>query len=297
MSYGTLSRFDVLRSETFVALAPDTGSLLYWPARAMLGNLTALASILIVGLSLLAAAVITFSPRFEDHVIAAAGVSNSGTRQHRWSSRFRAATPKRALRHKEWQLLLRDPWLLSQSLMQILYLAPPWLLLWRSFERGGALLVLVPVLAMAAGQLAGGLAWLAISGEDAPDVVATAPVPARAIVRAKIEAVMGGIVIVFSPLVAALAFLEPFHALVAALGIVAAAASAIQIQLWFRSQAKRGQFQHRMISSRTATFTETFSSIIWAVTATLAAAGSWHAALGVVLAIATLIGARLISPR
>jgi len=57
------------------------------------------------------------------------------------------------------------PWLMSQTLMQILYLLPPWLLLWRSLEDGSALLVLVPILTMAAGQLAGGLSWLAISGE------------------------------------------------------------------------------------------------------------------------------------
>ena len=45
-------------------------------------------------------------------------------------------------------------------------------------KESGAYVVVVPVLVMAAGQLAGGLAWLAISGEDAPDLVATAPVPA-----------------------------------------------------------------------------------------------------------------------
>ena len=61
---------------------------------------------------------------------------------------------------------------MSQTLMQLLYLVPPALLLWRSFADGaGSLVVLVPVLVMAAGQLAGGLAWLAISGEDAPDLV------------------------------------------------------------------------------------------------------------------------------
>ena len=48
--------------------------------------------------------------------------------------------------------------------------------------------MLVPVLVMAAGQLAGGLAWLAISGEDAPDLVATAPILPRHVVRAKVEA-------------------------------------------------------------------------------------------------------------
>ena len=44
---------------------------------------------------------------------------------------------------------------------------------------------------MAAGQLAGGLAWLSISGEDAPDLVATAPIAARRMLWAKIEAVIG----------------------------------------------------------------------------------------------------------
>ena len=83
------------------------------------------------------------------------------------------------MRQKEWTLLLRDPWLVSQTLMQLLYLLPPALLLWRSYGEGtGALVVLVPVLVMAAGQLAGGLAWLAISGEDAPD--SSRPLPCRA---------------------------------------------------------------------------------------------------------------------
>jgi ABC-2 type transport system permease protein len=181
--------------------------------------------------------------------------------------------------------------------MQILYLLPPAFLLWRSFGEGtGALLVLVPVLVMAAGQLAGGLAWLAISGEDAPDLVATAPVPARQIVRAKIEAVMGGIAIVFVPFVATLAILSPFHAAVCAVGVIVASASATQIQLWFRAQAKRTHFRRRQISSRMATFAEAFSSITWAGTAVLAAAGTWLTVPTGIIAIGILIGARLLSP-
>jgi ABC-2 type transport system permease protein len=108
---------------------------------------------------------------------------------------------------------------------------------------------------------AGGLAWLAVSGEDAPDLIATVPVPASQIVCSKIEAVMGGITIVFLPFVTALAFLSAFHAVASAIGIVVSAASATQIQLWFRAQAKRSQFRRRQISSRMATFAEAFSSI------------------------------------
>src|SRR4029077_20498875 len=112
---------------------------------------------------------------------AAAGVAAGGVRQAQRAG-FRPRSPAAVLRRKEWTLLRRDPWLVSQTLMQILYLLPPALMLWRSYGEGtGALIVLVPVLVMAAGQLAGGLAWLAISGEDAPDLVATAPVLARSI--------------------------------------------------------------------------------------------------------------------
>ena len=155
--------------------------------------------------------------------------------------------------------------------MQMLYLLPPAVLLWRSFDQGnGAFQLLVPVLVMAAGQLAGGLAWLTISGEDAPDLVATAPVPARFILRAKIEAVLGVIAVIFTPLVAVLAIASPWHALVASAGIVIAAAASTSIQLWFRTQAKRSQFRRRQVSSRVATFAEAFSSIGWAATAAVA---------------------------
>jgi ABC-2 type transport system permease protein len=155
----------------------------------------------------------------------------------------------------------------------------------------------VPVLVMAAGQLAGGLSWLAISGEDAPDLVATAPVPPRFIVQAKIEAVLGVIAIVFAPLLLALAFASPWHALVTCCGIAVAAGAATAIQLWFRSQAKRSQFRRRQVSSRFATFAEAFSSIGWAATAAVAAANLWLALVPGMIALAVVAGARFMSPR
>jgi ABC-2 type transport system permease protein len=296
MSYGTLSRFAVLQSDAVVAHAPDLGSIAWWPARAMLGDAAALAAVLAASAVLLIVSIMTFAPRFGEHAVAAAGASHTVTRQRRTAG-FRTGSPRGALRRKEWTLLLRDPWLASQTLMQLLYLLPPALLLWRTFADGTqGLILLVPVLVMAAGQLAGGLAWLAISGEDAPDLVATAPVPARHIVRAKIEAVMGAIAIVFAPFVAALALASPLHALIAALGIAAAAAAATTIQLWFRAQAKRSHFRRRQTSSRVATFAEAFSSIAWAATAALAAAGIWLAIVPGLVAVGVLGGARLVSP-
>jgi ABC-2 type transport system permease protein len=164
-------------------------------------------------------------------------------------------------------------------------------------EGNGAYQLLVPVLMMAAGQLAGGLAWLAISGEDAPDLVASASVPSNYIVRAKIEAVIGVIVVIFMPLVAVLAIISPWHAVVTIPGIVIAAAAATSIQLWFRTQAKRSQFRRRQVSSRIATFAEAFSSIGWAATAAVAAVNLWLAIAPGLLAFLVVTGAWFMSPR
>ena len=175
-SYGTISRFSVLQSAALLRHAPEIDSALWLPARAALGDAAALAGLLGAGLLMAGLAVAVFSPRFGDYVVAAASVAQSRARQNDGRI-FRGGSAMRALRRKEWTLLRRDPWLVSQTLMQLLYLLPPALLLWKSFAHGGgALVLLVPVLVMAAGQLAGGLSWLAISGEDAPDLVATAPV-------------------------------------------------------------------------------------------------------------------------
>src|SRR5207302_8489973 len=139
----------------------------------------------------------------------ARGVSATATarRQGGRVSAFRKGSRQQALRWKEFVLLRRDPWLVSQTLMQLLYLLPPALMLWRSFADSSAAIVLItPVIVMAAGQLAGGLAWLTISGEDAADLVATAPLPLQRVTRAKIEVVLMAIGVIFAPLVAALLF-------------------------------------------------------------------------------------------
>jgi ABC-2 type transport system permease protein len=297
LSYGTLSRVDLLGSAAVLALTPGPGSALWWPARAVLGDAVALGALMGGSLALLGLAIAAFATRFGEHAVAAAGVANGRVLQTRGAGRFRRSTPLRALRQKEWTLLRRDPWLLSQTLMQMLYLVPPALMLWRSFGEGsGALPLVVPVLAMAAGQLAGGLAWLAISGEDAPDLVATAPVPDGFVMRAKIEAVLGAIALVFAPLVALLAIASPWYALVTGLGILAAAVSATAIQFWFRTQARRSQFRRRQVSSRIATFAEAFSSIAWAGTAAVAVASLWLALIPGLFALALVAGVRLLSP-
>jgi ABC-2 type transport system permease protein len=153
------------------------------------------------------------------------------------------------------------------------------------------------VLVTVGGQLGGALGWLAISGEDAPDLVATAPLPAGAAVRGKVEAVMGALALTLGPLVLGFAILSPRHAVFAAAGIGVAAISTLQIQLWFRAQARRSQFRRRHTSSRLATLAEAMVSFSWAAAFGLAAAGTWLAAISALIALLILAGARAVSPR
>jgi len=108
---------------------------------------------------------------------------------------------------------------------------------------------------------------------------------------------MGAMALAFAPFVIWLLAASPLLAAAAAAGIVTSAGSATAIQLWFRSQAKRSNFRRRQTSSRLATFAEAFSSITWAATATLAAAGLWLAAITAGMAILILAGTRRLSPR
>jgi ABC-2 type transport system permease protein len=297
LSYGTLSRFSILTSDAAAAFAPEAGSIIWWPARAALGDGEALLLLLSGGLVLLGAVMAIFSARF---AATAVGVSASAVPAHHGlrATAFRAGSRQQALRRKEFVLLRRDPWLVSQTLMQLLYLVPPALMLWRSFAGSSAAIILItPVVVMAAGQLAGGLAWLTISGEDAADLVATAPLPPARVIRAKVEVVLIAIGVIFAPLVAALLFASPQQAAVTASGIGIAAASAAAIQLWFRVQARRSQFRRRQTSSRLATFAEAFSSIGWAATAALALTMPAIALITGLMTAAILAATWKISPR
>lgn len=297
LSYGTLSRFTVLTSDAAAAYAPSPDSPLWWPARAAIGDGEVLALLVAFALVLLGGVMAIFSPKFADTVAHVSATSMTARRAPRGSA-FRGGSRQQALRAKELLLLRRDPWLVSQSLMQLLYLVPPALMLWRSFSDSSAAIVLItPVIVMAAGQLAGGLAWLTISGEDAADLVATAPLPPQRVTRAKIEVVLLVIGAIFVPLIAALAFASLLQAVITALGVLIATTSAAAIQLWFRVQAKRSQFRRRQTSSRLATFAEAFCSIGWAATAALAVSIPLAAVISGAMTAAILAATWKISPR
>ncbi len=300
LSHEGFSRLAFFQSDAIVAAAPPLDSLLWLPARAALGE--PMPALLLIALSVVAlvATATLIAPSYGRLATAAAGLNHVRGQRRPQKRAFRQASQRQALRRKEFLLLQRDPWLLSQTLMQLLYLVPPALLLWINYGTSsgdGTFIVIVPVLVMACGQLAGGLAWLAISGEDAHDLVATAPLAPATILRAKIEAVLTIIALVMAPLVTMIAIAAWPMALITATCAAAAAAASTAIQLWFRVTAKRSMFRRRQVASRAATLCEAFSSILWAGTGALWAAGLYLAVGPAILTLLVLGIARLLAPK
>lgn len=297
-SLNSVSRLAFFQSEFMLNATPALDSLWWTPAKAVMGHPAELFATVVMAFGLLALVVVLYAGKFGEYVITAAGLSEAKGKTVRSMVDFRQRGIRASLRYKEWKLLLRDHWLISQTLMQILYLAPPAFMLWQGFGSNGAMsVVALPVLVMASGQLAGGLAWLAISGEDAPQLVQTAPIAKGAIIRAKIEAVLGAIGFLVAPILLMIAIWDLKLMIIAAFGIALASGSATMIQLWFRSQANRASFRRRQTSSKVATLSEAFSSIMWAGATALFASGSYTFALvAASLAIIVLWTARSFRP-
>ena len=136
-----------------------------------------------------------------------------------------------------------------------------------------------------------------IAGDDAPDLVASAPISARAIISGKIEAVLSAVAFIVSPFLVALTLVAPRLAAVAVLGIAVSAFSGTMIQIWFRAQARLSTLRRRQIPSRIVTVAEALSSILWATTAVLAAVGSWSATVTAFAALLVLASTWMIRPR
>lgn len=286
LSSGETMPISQVLSGHIARMAPQPENLVWLPARAAMGNLPALAICLVISLGIGWFAIRLSAPSFASLASASSAQPQGRVIQKRVKA-FSYRSQAQILRRKEWLLLWRDPWLLSQSLMQLFYLLPPAILLWMNYgSSGGTLPIVIAIVVMACGQLAGGLAWLTISGEDAHDLVATAPITRRRLYQAKIEAVIGAIAVPIAPICIAIAFLNPTQALIALAGLLLAAGSAIFIQLMFRTRARRAQFARRQTASRIATILEALVSITWAGSTGIAAANLF---VGAVAALPALI--------
>ncbi|MBO9713097.1 hypothetical protein [Sphingomonas sp.] len=150
---------------------------------------------------------------------------------------------------KEWKLLARDPALAFQIVLRLIYLAPLFLAVFRA----GSKVPIAPSLAFGsvviAGQVVASLAWLAVSAEDAPDLVKVSPVAKRELDNAKLWAAMA----MAAPLIALLPIAIAFETIPGALVTLAMTAftgwMTGQLEVLYGKPAPRSTFRRRRSGS------------------------------------------------
>ena len=163
----------------------------------------------------------------------------------RASGRLFHAGLTRSVFAKEWRLLARDPALAFQIVLRLVYMAP---LLFVAFGRGNALpipAVLAFGSVLIASQLVGSFAWLAVSAEDSPDLLAVAPVAKSEIDFAKLLAAfaMAAPFAVLLPI--AIALQTPVGAAVTLLMTALGGAAAGFVELKLGKPGQRSTFARR----------------------------------------------------
>jgi ABC-2 type transport system permease protein len=231
----------------FIHLHIDPDALWLTPARAMTGDIPALLMWLAFCGLLFMGGVFLFSRRF---VADAAAASSMGQRKRVADTRIARVRggEMASIVRKELRLLWRDPVLLSQIGLQLVYLIPLAVVLLRPDYHGGASLTLqalAPALTLLSSALAGSLIWITVSAEDAPDLVASAPIAPTAVERGKIAAALLPVAALMAIPLVFLLFKAPLAGLWALGGCVAAATCSALIGLWRRTPGSRRDFFRR----------------------------------------------------
>ena len=232
--------------------AYDPNALYSWPARAILGEPLPLLAVTLFCLVAFCVVTAATGRRFGADAAAAAGVSLSGAkptkRRAAAADRLRfAGGPLRTLARKDWRLLVRDPWLLSQMLLQMLWFIPLGFIVLRALKGDLAAAAAGPIVFLT-GQLAGNLAWVVVSAEDSPELIVSAPIRGPEVVRAKLLVSLGPVAVVAALPIALLSYVEPLAGLSALVFGVCAWTSVGLLNVWYAKPADRKQMMRRQRS-------------------------------------------------
>jgi ABC-2 type transport system permease protein len=178
---------------------------------------------------------------------------------------------------KEWRLILRAPQLLSQVLLQLLYLMP---LMFVAFKHDNGPIQWGPA-ALAGGitgiasTLATALAWLTVAAEDAPDLLAGSPRSKGTILSAKLVAAALPPIVIVAITAIGTAQRSPFNAAVVLLFGILSCISAAILSAASPVSGKRSDFQNRNKGRGVSAIVEAFQFLLWAGAAGTASSGYW----------------------
>lgn len=257
----TKAMFAVLQGE-------GQGSDAFVPLALLRGDLGAVGAFLAVSAILFAVAVVALSGAFAKASLAAAGCAPTGPPRATVRP-FREGIAA-SLRRKEWRLLVRDPNLFAQLSLQIIYTLPVIVLLLRKSSDIPPALALAPFIVVLATQISASLAWIAVSGEDAPELIQSAPVGDNTAAFAKLSAIAAPVAVILAAPFAALILQSPAIALTTSWIAVMAGTSAALLNFWHPMAGNRRGLLRRHSQSKVVALAEHGLSILWALAAVFA---------------------------
>jgi ABC-2 type transport system permease protein len=264
-----------------------------WPLRALLGQPLPMLGIAAVSAAIFWLSIALLGPRFANDAAAAAGAGGAQRRASRGLTAFASGAFAATLR-KELRLLARDPGLITQVLVRVLYMAPVALLLLRQANEGGSLMMpgTAAALSFVSGQIAASLTWITVSAEDAPDLLAASPTPISTLRQAKLAAAVLPTAALLAPFLIPLLVIAPRVGLAATAGCMAAAAAASLINVWWQQPQKRSDFRLRRRAPWFITAAEIAIGLSIAAATGLAASGLIWALVPAAFAAVVLLALR-----
>lgn len=261
--------------------------LLGLPLAAARGDAGAAILLLALSAALFAASAALLGRQFASVSMSAAGAAagDAGC-PSRARQRFRGGLSAN-LRRKEWRLLIRDPGMFAQLSLQIIYTVPVAVVLLRS-ETLPTAFALAPAIVVIAAQVAASLAWITVSGEDAPELIATAPVSPDTVDRAKLASVALPVLVILALPLAVLTVVSWQGAILTIAVATAAATSTALLNFWHPMPANRRGMLRRHSQSKLMALAEHSLALIWASAIVLAMLGSVLVAIPIAMAAAVL---------
>jgi ABC-2 type transport system permease protein len=248
------------------------------------GDVVALAALATLAVAALAATVVLLGDRFLRATLEAAGRTDAATaRADRPAAMCIASSLRRTLHRKEWRLLLRDQGVFAQLTLQIIYTLPLAVVLLRGADSMPLATALAPTFVVIAAQIAASLAWITVSGEDAPELIAAAPVGRGEVELAKLSAIGLPVLMILALPLAGLALMFPYVALLSAGFATAAGVSTALLNLWHPMPGNRRGMLRRHSQSKVMALLEHLLALLWAVAVMLALIGSAWVTLPIAL--------------
>ena len=244
-------------------------SLLWWPFLALMGDPLPFAVVTLAGVAIFWLVMVRAERTFLEGTRESA---ETAPRRARDTREFRGGLARIVL-VKELRLIARDPRLITQMGLQVLYLLPLFFVLAR---KGSSHLVLAPTIVLVASSLAGNLAWMTVSGEESPDLVGSAPVSRERVLWLKVAAALAipfGLCVPFLGYYATLSLLD-FAAF--AFTLAAAFICCAVVQVWTGKPGSSRDLRKRAQASKLVNLVEFFSAAGWAGACFLLMRGWWY---------------------